>query len=268
MMERGPWWLWRKAWAGLALIGACAAAEVQAGLPETVARIKPGVVGVGTWLPTGAPPFRFRGTGFAVGDGRHVLTAAHVVAVVLDPARNERLAVLAGSGRGERRWAEKVAVDPVHDLALLRITGPPLRPLRLGRSSRVREGEEYAFTGFPLGTLLGLHAATHRATVAAIAPAVMPQATARRLDPATVRRLRSPFRVLQLDATAYPGNSGSPLYDMRTGKVIGLVNQVVVRRPEKGEEAPDGGIPRPGGITYAIPIDFARPLLERAGVRH
>lgn len=257
----------RLAWAWLVAALLVPPQAARGGLPETVARIKPGVVGVGTWLPTRAPAFLFRGTGFAVGDGRHVLTAAHVVAVALDVARMERLVVMAGSGRGERREAEKVAVDVVHDLALLRISGPPLRPLRLGRSRGVREGADYAFTGFPLGTLLGLYAATHRATVAAIAPVVMPQPTARRLDPATVRRLKSPFRVFQLDATAYPGNSGSPLYDVRTGEVVGVVSQVVVRGPGNGG-APNGGIPRPGGITYAIPVDFARPLLERAGLAH
>ncbi|KAI1696825.1 hypothetical protein Ddc_20131 [Ditylenchus destructor] len=32
---------------------------------------------------------------------------------------------------------------------------------------------------------------------------------------------------LQLDITAYPGNSGGPLLDIRTGKVVGVVNMVV-----------------------------------------
>ena len=36
-----------------------------------------------------------------------------------------------------------------------------------------------------------------------------------------MKRIRDdPFRVFQLDATAYPGNSGSPVYDPMTGAVI------------------------------------------------
>jgi len=54
-------------------------ASAQAGLTEAIARVKPSVVAVGTFQKTRSPPFVFRGTGFAVGDGTLIATAAHAV---------------------------------------------------------------------------------------------------------------------------------------------------------------------------------------------
>ena len=96
-------------------------------------------------------------------------------------------------------------------LALLEIEGKPLPALSLGDANRVREGEEIAFTGLPIGMVLGLYPVTHRGIVSAITPMVIPAMSSRQLSAKQIRRLRSPFNVLQLDATAYPGNSGSPV---------------------------------------------------------
>ena len=47
--------------------------------------------------------------------------------------------------------------------------------------------------------------------ISAITPIAIPQARSAELDPKMIRRLTSgTFPVFQLDATAYPGNSGSP----------------------------------------------------------
>src|SRR3569833_3332421 len=45
-------------------------------LPDTVARVKASIVGVGTYQRTSRPPARLLGTGFVVADGRHVLPIA------------------------------------------------------------------------------------------------------------------------------------------------------------------------------------------------
>ena len=49
------------------------------GLPEALERVKPSVVAVGTFQKLRSPPFIFRGTGFAVGDGTLIATNAHVI---------------------------------------------------------------------------------------------------------------------------------------------------------------------------------------------
>lgn len=230
-----------------------------AGLPETVALVKPGVVAVGTSQKTRRPPSKFMGTGFVVGNGRYVITNAHVVPAVLAVEKMEHLAVFSGRGkRMDMRKAEQVGMDLVHDLALLKIDGDPLPFLRLGDSAQVREGQSIAFTGFPIGTVLGLFPVTHRGIVSAITPIVLPSQSSRQLSAKLIKSLRTPFNIFQLDATAYPGNSGSPMFDQKTGKVLGVLNMVFVK------ESKETVLEKPSGISYAIPVKYVKLLMESA----
>ncbi len=232
---------------------------IAGSLPETIAKVKPSIVGIGTFHPTRAPRSRLYGTGFVVGNGRHVVTNDHVVNKPLDIEHQERWVVFVGHGATPAvRGARTVVIDREHDLTLLEIEGKALPAMTLGQSSRVREGELYAFTGFPIGAILGLYPATHRGLIAAITPIVIPKDRAEQLDLASIQRLRNPYDVFQLDATAYPGNSGSPLYDIETGAVVGVINQVFVK------ETKESVLSEPSGITYAIPATFVKQLLERA----
>jgi len=235
---------------------------LAAGLETTIQLIKPSIVGVGTVLPTRTPASQVLGTGFVVGDGLHVLTNDHVVSRVLESGANEYLAVFAGQGQqADTRKATKVAISPEYDLALLKISGPPLPALNLGDSKYVSEGEEIAFTGFPIGAVLGLYPVTHRGIVSAITPIVRPMDQSGQLSPEHIQRLRSPYEIFQLDATAYPGNSGSPMYLVESGDVVAIVNMVFVK------ETKESVIKDPSRISYAIPINYARSLLEKAGLK-
>jgi S1-C subfamily serine protease len=228
-------------------------------LTALVPAIKRSVVGVGTFERTRSPATVFVGTGFVVGDGLSVITNAHVVPASLDGERMEQLGIVTGDGDMVRfRPAQLVARDTEHDLAHLRLSGTPLPALPLGDAAQAQEGQSLAFTGYPLGMVLGLHAATHRATLAAITPVVMPSLNSKKLDPRQIAQLqRSSFDIFQLDATAYPGNSGSPLYDPATGKVWGVINAVFV----KGLK--ENAISNPSGITYAVPVKYVHALLEQ-----
>jgi len=66
------------------------------------------------------------------------------------------------------------------------------------------------------------------------------------------------FNIFQLDATAYPGNSGSPVYDPESAQVIGVVNQVLV----KGTK--EAALSNPSGIAYAVPSRYVADLLRKA----
>lgn len=237
----------------------CVITPVQADLADTIQRVKPAIVGIGAYQKTRSPPLNFLGTGFVVDDGLHVVTNAHVVPDLSSGAHKESLVIMTGSGeKPELRAARVVALEKEYDIALLQIEGAPLPIMRLGDSSAVREGQALAFTGFPIGMVLGFYPVTHRANLASITPIILPAYNARQLDASKIRQLqRSAYKVFQLDGTAYPGNSGSPLYDPKTGEVYGVINMVFVK--DKKESA----LSNPSGISYAIPGRHIKDLLQR-----
>ena len=235
------------------------AANDDGGLPAAIDRIRPAIVAVGTNEPTRNPSYQFRGTGFVVGDGSLVATNNHVLPAAVDSANREVVAIAIPQFGADPLFREAtiVARDTDHDLALLRIVGAPLPAVRLGDSSKAREGQSFAFTGFPIGGAIGLYPTTHRATISAITPIALAQATTRTLDAALIRRLRADrFSIFQLDATAYPGNSGSPMFNVETGEVIAIVNMVFVKG---GKET---ALTAPSGISYAIPTVYLSRLLD------
>ncbi len=240
----------------------CLAGTAGAELSEAIVRVKPSIVAVGTFLPTRSPQSNFGGTGFVVANGRYVVTNAHVIPDEIDYAKNEVLAVFVGQGKAAKgRNAKIVAQDVKHDLCLLAIAGEPLPALELGTTEQVKEGKLYAFTGFPIGMVLGLYPVTHRGIVSAVTPMVIPAMSSRQLTAKMIRAMREPYNVFQLDATAYPGNSGSPLYEVDSGKVVGVINSVLVKSTK------ESALENPTGISYAIPVDYLNELLKKAGVK-
>jgi hypothetical protein len=110
----------------------------------------------------------------------------------------------------------------------------------------VRDGSSVAFTGFPLGTALGFYPVTHRGIVASHAPVALPAPNAATLDGRVIQGIKAnPFLLFQLDATTFPGHSGSPLYDGASGEVVGIVNMGFL----KGTK--DTAVGQPSGISFA-----------------
>lgn len=230
-------------------------------LPDLIVTLKPSIVGVGTYQRTRSPPALFRGTGFSVGTGHYIATNAHVLPSMRNHTKLEKIAVFVGQGKsGHFRIAKVIAIDQTHDIAILRVGGNPIPALKLGNSGNVREGELYAFTGYPIGMVLGLHPVTHRGIVSAISPIVIPALNSRQLSSKILTRLNDPYNVFQLDATAYPGNSGSPLYNVETGYVVGIINKVFVK------ETKENLLAKPSGISYAIPVKHLSELMKKNGI--
>jgi serine protease Do len=240
----------------------------SASLPDVIDQVRPSIVGVGTAYPPRQPNRKgetvaYRGTGFVVGNGRQVITNAHVIPKKLDTKHNQSIAIFAGRGaKAIAYFARVLRTDTEHDLALLEFKGKTLPAMQLADSSTVREGQDIAFTGFPIGVVLGLYPVTHRGMVAAISPMARPAEKARTITAAQMHRLRTPFDVFQLDATAYPGNSGSPVYIPDTGRVVGIINSVLVR------ESKESMLKKPSGISYAIPAFYVQKLLSANGGNH
>lgn len=245
-------------------LGALASSPARAGLPDTVARVKPSIVVVGSFRSTDSPRFRMRGTGFVVADGNLAVTNLHVLPDGGEDMDNASIVVQVRRDGGElsMRQATVVQVDRVHDLALLRFEGAAAPAMTIGDSAAVREGQAVAFIGFPIGGALGFSPVTHRGLVSAITRAAMPTPTARQLNETTIRSVRAGvFDIFQLDGTAYPGNSGGPLFDPESGAVLGVVNMVFI----KGSR--ESALSQPSGISYAIPARFVVELLESARTR-
>jgi S1-C subfamily serine protease len=241
-----------------------------ADIAQTIAQVKPSVLIVGTFKATGNPRFALRGTGFVVSDGKLgvsnlFVTNAHVLVQVADEEADTALVVQVKGGKDEwqMRAATVLDVDKVHDLALLRFEGAALPSLNISDSASVREGQSVAFMGFPIGGALGFSPVTHRGFISSIAAVALPTPTAQQLNSKVIRSLRSgiSFDIFQLDGTAYPGNSGGPLFDPATGNVLGVLNMVFI----KGTR--ESALTHPSGISYAIPSEHIKQLLLRQGAQ-
>ena len=59
------------------------------------------------------------------------------------------------------------------------------------------------------------------------------------------------------DGTAYPGNSGGPLFDPDTGEVLGVVSMVLIKSTR------ESALTHPSGISYAVPSRYVLEMLQR-----
>ncbi|MGQ8364659.1 S1 family peptidase [Glaciecola sp. 1036] len=237
--------------------------DATASLVEKVKQTSSSVVAIGLSTPIESDKPVLLGTGFVVGNGKYVVTNYHVVSKELETQIVQRYVAMSGSGQiiGVHPL-EILGIDPVHDLAILKITDNSKLPsLELNNNDLLDAGTDVYFTGFPIGAVLGLYPASHRGMIAAIAPDVNPARNANELTLKMLKRLKQPFMIYQLDATAYPGNSGSPVFNVDTNTVIGIINKVFV---SGGKEA---ALSNPSGISYAIPVRHLRKLALDNGLR-
>lgn len=228
-------------------------------LIEIVKKVKPAIVGVGTHSATSRPKSILQGTGFAIGNGKYIVTNHHVLSE-LSYANGELREHVVFAGKGQKAKVynvEVVAQSELHDIAILKHNGPALPALKLADQTFIPEGSLIAFTGFPLGSVLGLYPVTHHGYVASLSPVVIPANAAAKLSVASIKMLKKPYMVYQLDATAYPGNSGSPVYSVDDGMVVGIINKVFVKKTK------ESAITEPSGITYAIPVRFLHILIKK-----
>ena len=233
---------------------------LHAELVDTIAKVKPSILIVGYYKSTNSPRFTLRGSGFVAVGGNLAITNSHVLFGPSEDSAGSDLVVQVRGPKGELQMRQAVVLeqDRLHDLALLKFTGDPVPFLPLRDSNTVREGQSVALMGFPIGGALGFSPVTHRAMVSSITPIVLPAATGQLLTERSIRSIRDgSFDIFQLDGTAYPGNSGGPLFDAESGEVVGIVNMVFV----KGTK--ESAISLPSGISYAIPANHIQQLVQR-----
>jgi len=221
--------------------------------------IRPSVVAIGSYLRTDAPTVKYFGTGFVVTDGLTVVTNAHVVEALRQQQRLDSMRVFFPDTRDvDGREAKVLIEDKYHDVALIQFGGRPGKAVKLGPAEDPEQGTSVAILGYPIGTMLGLVPAVHQGVVGAIVPAVLPLPVGVKMTPELQAALKNPYNLYQLDMVAFPGNSGSPLFDPHDGSVIGIINMTLATKTR--EHLFD----KPTGIAYAVPVRWIHDVIRRS----
>ena len=162
------------------------------------------------------------GSGCIITREGHVLTCAHV-AEGGDTIR-ARICIPGMTG-GDTRWFSCRKLDPVYqdcDMALLKLEGTnfPIVTLRPAGDG-AREGEGTLMLGYPLGALVnGGDADTVRIS----------QFTGR---VASIQRMSNGVERYYVDSMGLHGNSGSPVFSLQDGRVIGVFSGSIKPQDEE-----------------------------------
>ena len=172
------------------------------------------------------------GSGFVVAPNGVILTNRHVVAGA------EKITVRFADKR--ELPAQVVGVDPLTDVAVLKVEARDLPTATLGDSSRLQVGQWVLAIGAPLG----LERTATQGIISALGRALPNDSYV-------------PF--IQTDVPINPGNSGGPLFDL-DGRVVGINSQIV---------SSSGGYM---GLSFAIPINtavaVAKQILKQGHATH
>lgn len=163
------------------------------------------------------------GSGFIISHDGYLVTNYHVV-----KSADEIIVKL--SDRREFK-AKLIGVDPMSDLALLKVEANNLPVLKMGDSKKLKVGEWVLAIGSPFGF-------DHSATAGIVS------AKGRSLP----NENYVPF--IQTDVAINPGNSGGPLFNL-DGEVIGINSQIYSQT---------GGFM---GLSFAIPINVALDIIQQ-----
>jgi serine protease Do len=165
------------------------------------------------------------GSGFILKDG-FILTNFHVV-------EDASEVIVSLSDRREFK-AEIIGIDPLSDLAVLKVDGKNLPRVTIGNSDNLKVGDWVVAIGSPFSFDFSVTAG-------------IVSAKGRSIQNNNVGNY-VPF--LQTDVAINPGNSGGPLFDL-DGKVVGINSQIYSR---------SGGYQ---GLAFAIPINVAADVADQ-----
>jgi S1-C subfamily serine protease len=201
------------------------------------------------------------GTGFLVNLDGYFVTAAHVLQQYdkVDRARMT-VGITQRSGDTDGMWFDVIEKDEAHDLALCKTVLPlrkfdahnknpgveqPLASLHVSTVPPV-VGDFVVIAGFPLGSW---SVAVQLGTVAAL----------RTTNPNAGRVPAGQRELIQVSVSGNKGNSGSPVVELDSGEVVGVIVQA--------QPAPlfisDSPLVQSSGIMLAVPGTWVADLLKR-----
>lgn len=169
------------------------------------------------------------GTGFIITSDGLILTNKHVVS-------DQSAAYTVVTMDGKAYDAKVQSLDPVYDLAVIKIEARNLPVVELGNSDELKVGQWVVAVGNALGQF------SNTVTAGVIS------AKGRQINAAidTGGNSEKLSNLLQTDAAINPGNSGGPLVNL-AGQVIGINTAVA-----SGAQ----------GIGFAIPINSAKTAID------
>jgi len=201
-------------------------APVLPNIADVVAKVKPSVVAINTiTYDIFNRPQEGAGSGWIIDEDGIIVTNNHVV----EGAESITITL----ANGETFPAEAVCVDPLTDLAVVKINAQNLPPANMGDSSELRVGDWVV----AIGNSLGLGISATKGIVSCLGVS-LPVSSGQTL-----------YDLIQTDAAINPGNSGGPLVNMR-GEVIGITS---VKIAMVGVE----------GMGWAISSQVALPIIEQ-----
>ncbi len=226
--------------------------------PNKIIETKRAIVAIG--FNSNLQQITIVGSGFCVTDDGKIITAAHLYNPLSEEQRNNLKAFVMAEQKEkdfERyQWLpiQLIRKDDKDDLAVFQILGYEntlLNKLTLDDSDKVEVGQYTYFVGFPYAAQLmnegyGVTLIVNQTIISNI-----------KRDGTDPERRRNWFF---LDAVSNPGNSGCPLIDIETNKVIGVMT-IAFRTKSQVPKYNDLDIREPMHIAGAKPINLAKNLL-------
>jgi S1-C subfamily serine protease len=180
------------------------------------------------------------GSGVVIDKLGYVLTNDHVAEV----AKGGGTIVATFSDEGTAK-AQIVGLDPISDLAVLKVPDQTLTVATLGTSSKLAVGDPVIAIGSPLGLVGTVTSGIVSALNRPVHTSSESGGSGAYLD------------AIQTDAAINPGNSGGALVDAH-GAVVGINSAARLLT----SDGANGTLPV-SGIGYAIPIDYARDIADQ-----
>ncbi len=228
-------------------------------LQKNIKNIKKSIVAIG--FTPNPQQITIIGSGFIVSEDGKIVTAAHLLKQLNEEQiKNLKANVLVKELEKELEMYKWMPItllankkDEKNDLAIFQLDkneNVKLNKVELGNSEKIEIGQEVYFIGFPYAAQLmndgfGVTLIVNKGIISNI--------KRDGIDPS------HPKNWFIVDAISNPGNSGCPLIDIESNKVIGVMT---IAFRTKSQTQPNLDIREPMHIAGAKPINLAKDLLK------
>lgn len=173
------------------------------------------------------------GTGFIFHPLGYAITCAHVV------NNANEIYVRIGTAEDAVQKAQVVDCDPQADIAILLVDGQGYYSAAIDIETSATLGDDVIILGYPFGSK--------------VADDVMGMSVSFTRGYVSSRQIKNGLEQVFLDVSAKAGNSGSPVLNRRTGKVIGILCGSILN--QSGQALVEE-------INYMRPIKYIARMME------